>query len=98
MLEMSGGGPLIPGERMVELNDIDHELVRESILKDVERSFFVKGISRFVCEALEFSNIVVEVFLLHLEFSELPLGSGFYGSVCVCVGESMEDCSIDFLR
>ena len=66
MLETSGGSPLIPGERMVELNDIDNELVRKSILKDVECSFFVKGISCFVCEALELCNVVIKVLLCYV--------------------------------
>ena len=75
MLEASSSSPLVPGEGMVELNDIDDKLVRESVLKDVECGFFVEGIPCFVCKALEFCDVVVEVFLLHLEFSELPLGS-----------------------
>ena len=92
VLEASGSSPLIPGERMVELDNIDNKLVRESVLKDVERGFFVEGISCFVCEALELSNVVIKVFLLHLELSELNLGSGFDGSVSVCIGELIEDC------
>ena len=92
MLKASGSSPLIPGERMVELDNIDNKLVREPILKDVEHGFFVEGISCFVCKALELINVVIEVFLLHLELSELPLGLGFDGSVSVRIGESIEDC------
>ena len=77
---------------MVEPDDVDHKLVRESILEDIKCGFFVKGIPHFVCEALEFSNVVVEVLLLHSEFSELLLGSGFNGSVGVRIGEPVKDC------
>ena len=72
----------------MERNDIDNEGVRKSVLKDVEGCFFVKGIPCFVCEALEFRNIVVEVLLFHLEFPELSLRSGPDGSICVRVCES----------
>ena len=92
VLEVSGSSPLIPSERVVEFNDIDNKLVRESVLKDIECGFFVEGISCFVCKALELSNVVIKVFLLHLEFSELPLGSGFDGSVSGCIGELIKDC------
>ena len=91
VLDASGSSPLIPGEGVVELNDVDNKLVRESVLENVECGFFVEGISCFVCKALELSNVVIEVFLLHLEFSELPLGSGFNSSVGVRIGESIED-------
>ena len=92
MLETSSSSPLVPGKGVMEPNNVDNELVRESILKDIERGFFAKGIPCFVCEALELSNVVVKVLLFHLEFFELLLRSGFNGSVGVRIGESIEDC------
>ena len=92
VLEASGSCPLVPSDGVVEFNDIDNELVRESVLKDIESCFFIKGVPCFVCKALELSNVVIEVFLLHLEFSELSLRSGFNGSVSVCIGEPIDDC------
>ena len=91
MLDASSSGPLVPCDRVVELDDIDNEGIRESILKDVESCFFVKGIPCFVCEVLELSNVIVEVLLLHLELSKLSLGSGLDGSVCVCICEPSDD-------
>ena len=91
VLVASSIGPLVPGGRMMEFDDIDDEWTRKSVLKDVEGCFFVKGVPCFVCKALELCNVVVEVLLLHLEFPELLLGSGFNGSVGVHVGESIED-------
>ena len=54
----------------MELDDIDDKWTRESVLKDVEGCFFVKGVPCFICEALKLRNVVVEVFLFHLEFFE----------------------------
>ena len=70
MLDASGSGPLVPCDRVVELDDIDDEGTGESVLKDVESCFFVEGIPCFVCKALELCNVVVEVLLFHLEFLE----------------------------
>ena len=91
MLEASGSSPLVPCDRVMEFNDIDDKGIRESIFKDIKGCFFVKGVPCFFCKALELCNVVIEVLLLHLEFPELLLGSGFNGSIGVRIGESIED-------
>ena len=91
VLGAGGSGPVIPSDGVMKPDYIDDELVRKSVLKDIKCGFFIKGVPCFVCEALELSNVVVEVFLLHAKLSELFLGSGFNGSVSVCIDESMED-------
>ena len=92
VLEASSSSPLVPSGGVVEFNDVDNELVREPILKNVESCFFIEGIPCFVCKALELSNVVVEVLLLHLEFSELPLRLRFNGGISVRIGESIDNC------
>ena len=70
MLVASSIGPLVPGGRMMEFDDIDDEWARKSVLEDVEGFFFIKSVPCFICEALELCNVVVEVLLFHLEFLE----------------------------
>ena len=70
MLVASSIGPFIQDGRMMEFDDIDDKWTRESVLKDVEGCFLVKGVPCLICEALELRNVVVEVLLFHLEFFE----------------------------